>query len=245
MRFLLISALLAATAMLGGCAHPVDVAPDLTRVPDRASLESKHPARIGYYVPAELMALEVTTAGGGGDNIRYFPYRDIDAGYERALGNVFSGVVRLSAVPAPSAMKLQGIDYVVQPQIVTSSGSTGLFTWPPTNFTVDLTSSVRDADGKQVANPRVVGVGTAETGQLLFQHGFAGSRAMEDALGKTQAALRELKLSAHTSPMPAQQALPPASSVETRLTTLKNLKDKGMLTPGEYEKKRVEILNAL
>lgn len=250
MKLVVATITLVFTILLGGCAHPITVAPDLVKVNGLTGDSSKTSANVGYYIPADLMSLEVTTPGGGGDNVRYFPYRDIQSGYERALNNVFTSVVRLPGAPDFSRMRQQGIQYVIQPQLVTSSGSTGFFTWPPTNFTVDLTNSVRDADGKLVANPRVVGVGTAETGQRMFNHGFAGSRAMEDALSKAQAALQELKLQTSAQTQTQAQTVSASSkqadtSVEKRLTTLKDLKDKGILTQGEYERKRQEILDTL
>jgi hypothetical protein len=45
-----------------------------------------------------------------------------------------------------------------------------------------------------IADPRVVGVGMAETSERLVDHGFAGRRAMEEALMKTHSALQQIKL---------------------------------------------------
>ncbi|MDP9940865.1 SHOCT domain-containing protein [Ectopseudomonas alcaliphila] len=229
------------TVLISGCAHPIKVEPDATKIYSANITPSKHSANVGYYIPADLLALEVTTPGGGGDNVRYYPYRDIESGYRQVLDNVFTGVVKLPSPPDLSRAKQQGLDYIIQPQIVTSSGSTGFFTWPPTNFTVDLTSNVRDSSGKIVANPRVVGVGTADS-ERLFDHGFAGRRAMEDALLKAQTALSELDLTPHEIPIPIDRA---ETSTEKRLITLQDLKNKGLLTKDEYEKKKQEILKSL
>jgi hypothetical protein len=232
--------------LLAGCAHSITVSPDLTNINNHSENFDQTSIDVAYHIPPELLSLEVTTPGGGGDNVRYFPYRDIEAGYERALNNVFSSVVNLTATPDFSRVKKQGIDYVIQPQLVTSSGSTGFFTWPPTNFTVDLTSNVRDASGKVVFAPRVVGVGVAETAERLREHGIAGERAMEDALTKMQASLRDLQFeprSQDTLPRELNPSLNP--SIAARLLRLKALKERELLTQGEYEAKRSEILESL
>lgn len=241
MKFLITTASLVIATFLSGCAHPIKVEPDATKIYSATITPSKSSANVGYYIPADLLALEVTTPGGGGDNVRYYPYRDIESGYKQALDNVFTGVVKLPSPPDFSRAKQQGLDYIIQPQIVTSSGSTGFFTWPPTNFTVDLTSNVRDSSGKIVANPRVIGIGTADS-ERLFDHGFAGRRAMEDALLKTQSALGELSFVPHEISTPINQT---ETSTEKRLSTLLDLKNKGLLTKDEYEKKKQEILKTL
>jgi hypothetical protein len=177
-----------ALAMAAGCAHPIKVAPDAAKVERVSTTAPKLAANIGYYIPPEVSSVEVTTAGGGGDNIRYYPYTDIEPGFEKMLSNVFTGVVKLNSITDLPGIAHGGTQYIVQPVIVTSSGGSGLFTWPPTNFTVDLTCTVRDTSGALLATPRVVGTGSAETGERLRQHGIAGERAMEDALTKMQAA---------------------------------------------------------
>lgn len=246
MKLLKLLLAIAIVGTLAGCAHSINVAPDLTKIDGQSEGFDYRSASVGYHIPSDLLSLEVTTPGGGGDNVRYYPYRDIEAGYERVLSNVFSGVVKLSSTPDYARIKQLGIDYIIQPQIVTGSGSTGFFTWPPTNFTVDLTNSIRDENGIVIADPRVVGVGTAETTERLSEHGVAGKRAMNDALSKMQAALLELKLGAPSKNESLKhENSPMRSSVSSRLGNLKEIKDKGLITKSEYEAKRKEILNSL
>ncbi|MDX9844776.1 MAG: SHOCT domain-containing protein [Aquabacterium sp.] len=238
---------------LAGCAHPIKVEPDTSKLQALGTNTEKSNAIVGYYIPDSLINLEVTTPGGGGDNVRYFPYRDIEIGYKQTLKNVFKDATRLIATPDFSRLKQQGIDYVIQPEILTNSGSTGFFTWPPTNFTVDLTNNIRDANGRHLANVRVVGNGSANN-ERIFDHGFAGRRAMEDALQKTQNALIELRLP-HTKnqystegefkPQAPIGESPVPRATSERLSTLQDLKDKGLLSQSEYDKKRAEILNSL
>jgi Short C-terminal domain len=239
--------LICATAALAGCAHAIKVAPDIMKVERTATAPPRVTANVGYFIPPEVSSVEITTQGGGGDNVRYFPYRDIEGGYQKMLSNVFTGVVKLASLTDLPNASRDRIDYVVVPTIVTGSGGAGFFTWPPTNFTVDLTCNVRDAVGTQIASPRVVGTGSADTSERLHDYGFAGERAMEDALVKMQAAMFEIKFPSATSTIrPAQPQLPavPSAAVD-RLAQLKELKDKGLISEAEYEAKRKAILDTL
>lgn len=227
--------------VLAGCAHPIQIAPNLDRIERDSASEPRLAAKVGYYIAPEAIAAEITTAGGGGDNVRYYPYRDMEAGYQKMLSNVFTSVVKLSSISDRAALVRDDIAYVIVPAVITSSGGSGFFTWPPTNFTLDLTSQVRSTDGRLIASSRVVGMGTAETGERLTEHGIAGKRAMEDALRKMEKALLEVKFSgAARSPLaPAQ------NSTAERLNSLKELNDSGAITAQEYDAKRKAILEDL
>lgn len=173
------------SALLSGCAHPIKINPELNKLPPSSS-PTKINAHIAYYIPPELSSLEVTTPGGGGDNIRYYPYKDIEAGYAQILNNTFTNVHKLQTENAVTSTS-NNIDYIIQPTIITNSSSTGFFTWPPTNFTVDLTSNIRRLLDNKMTNVRAVGIGyVANDTDRLLDHGIAGRKAMEDALLKTQ-----------------------------------------------------------
>jgi len=200
--------------------------------------------KVAYYIAPETAALEITTPGGGGDNVRYYPYRDIEVGLRRVLATVFRTVVKLATAPTPGALSSEGVAYVIVPAIVTTSGGSGFFTWPPTSFTVDLTSQVRAADGSTVVSPRVVGLGSAETGERMLDHGLAGRRAMEDALRKMQAALAEV------APRLAQTTQKPSApraegSLTDRLIRLKELRERNLITEEEYLARRKALLDSL
>ena len=232
---------LALATVITGCAHPIQISPDLTKIERAASGEPRLGVKVGYYIPPEVAAAEITTAGGGGDNVRYFPYRDMEAGFQKVLSNVFTDVVKLSSFSNLPTRDKDSLAYVIIPVLVTSSGGSGFFTWPPTNFTVDLTSQVRDGEGKFVASPRVVGTGTAETGERLSDHGIAGKRALEDALQKMQKALTDVDFKEVSRGPPTSLN----GSVEERLTRLKQLRESGAITQQEYESNRKAILEAL
>lgn len=229
-------ALLSALVLVG-CAHPIDVAPDLSRL--NASSPNRIAAKVGLHIPPDLSSLEVTTPGGGGDNVRYAPYAAIAPGFQRMLSNVFETVVPVASVaPAEAGAAL---DYVMVPTVVTNSGGSNLFTWPPETFTVDIMSTIRDKNGRVVATPRVVGTATATTGERISDHGFSGRRAFEDALRKMEVAIREWG----TSPQPAKSSTARGSTVEERLKELKDLFERKLITEQEYEAKRKAILTDL
>lgn len=227
--------------VIAGCAHPIQVSPDLARLERAPDAPPRLALKVGYYIPTDVASVEITTAGGGGDNVRYYPYRDMESGFQKVLSNVFASVVKLTSVSDGPTRSRDGLNYVIVPAVVTSSGGSGFFTWPPTNFTVDLTTQVRDTDGRAITSPRVVGTGSAETGERLSEHGFAGKRAMEDALLKMQAALFEANFRGVSQPRPMANQ----SSTAERLAKLKELRDAGLLTEREYEQKRKEILDSL
>lgn len=183
--------LFAVITLLSGCAHPIDVAPNQTKLLPTTNTQ-KINARIAYYIPAELMSLEVTTPGGGGDNVRYKPYKAIEVGYAQILNNTFTNVHKLNTENDVKSATSENIDYIIQPVIITSSGSTGFFTWPPTNFTVDLTSEIKKLLNKKTTSIRVVGTGSSDLSEQLLDHGITGKKAMEDALLKTQNSLLNL-----------------------------------------------------
>jgi hypothetical protein len=232
-----------ALVMVAGCAHPIKVTPDITRL---ERVPSPIGAVVGYYIPGVASSVEVTTHGGGGDNVRYFPYNDIEPGFEQMLSNVFSGVVKLTSITNLPSVSYGGPDYVIQPVIVTSSGGSGLFTWPPTNFTVDLTCNIRDSSGSLFASPRVVGTGSADTSERLHDHAIAGKRAMEDTLVKMQAAMLETKFASTITAAPRTTTPSPTTTGDgDRLAHIKDLRDRGLITQEEYEAKRKAIVDAL
>jgi hypothetical protein len=89
----------AVVVILSGCAHPIKIAPDIAKIEQNGNASARIMASVGYYIPPELESLEVTTPGGGGDNVRYYPYRAMEPGFKKMLSNVFSGVVKLPAAP--------------------------------------------------------------------------------------------------------------------------------------------------
>lgn len=173
--------------LLSACAHQIVIAPDLAKLETGGVAPLKK--TVGLYVSPDDKARQVTTAGGGGDKVSYFPYRDLETGVYRMLINVFEKVVIMKSPTDSDAFKRDGVALVVTPTILTESGSQSLLRWPPTSFTVRLTCAVSDPTGRGVVQPTVEGVGKATLSEIIADVSIAGKRASQDSLGKMQRAL--------------------------------------------------------
>jgi hypothetical protein len=182
--------LVAFAIVLTGCARPLVIAPNIDKI--TASTTDKSIAKnAGYYVADDTRAKEVTTPGGGGDKVNYFPYRDIETAFYKMLDNVFDNVTKLKAPEDTEAISKNKLSYIVTPAIVTNSSSPSAFTWPPTKFSVELTCNITDSAGNKVMSLKVLGEGAAEFDEFKSDYSLSGRRATEDALMKMQKALLE------------------------------------------------------
>ncbi|WP_394788219.1 hypothetical protein [Rhodoferax sp.] len=190
-RFFYILTSLLACVVLFGCAHPINLSPDTKAIKNDGTPTINK--QVGYYLPETAKALEVTTPGGGGDKVRYFPYRDLEPGLYQALSSVFSGVTKVKDPKDAADLKSKGIALLITPEIVTSSSSESAFTWPPTKFGIQLTCAITDGDGKTLETVSVRGEGQAEFSE--FKHNFylSAVRASNDVLDKLIKALGEAK----------------------------------------------------
>jgi hypothetical protein len=183
---------LALIGVISGCAHPMTITSDIESLAG-ASSAARIPKHVGLYIPAEDLSKEVTTAGGGGDKVSYRPYADMQTGIYKMLSNVFQDVTLLKSPTDTSTNGKSALSYIVRPEIVTSSSSSGVLTWMATDFTVQLTCRMTDPGGNSVVSVPVSGTGHAEFSELKSDFSLAGRRAAHDALLKAQAALLEQK----------------------------------------------------
>ena len=219
--------------LISGCAHNINISPDIP------SLSQPQPTKsaksIGYYF-IEALDKEVTTSGGGGDQVKYKPYRDLATGLYKMYSNLFSGVTQLNSQAEAGSSK---VDYIAAVGISTSSSSPSLFTWPPTVFTLNLTTDISDVKGNALGNLRASGEGRAEFSEFKGDHGLSGKRASQDALNKMQE---------HTFSAPffaANKTTPSGGSAskEERLKELKRLFDMGLITEPVLLERQRGILN--
>jgi len=147
--------------------------------------------KVAYFMPDALRTVEVTTPGGGGDKVRYFPYRDIEPGLYKALSEVFTSVTKVQSLTDTAALQANGISMLITPEITTNSSSDGAFTWPPTQFSVNLVCTITDANRKPLQTVRVSGEGAATFSEFKSNHSLAAVRASNDALAKLVKALGE------------------------------------------------------
>jgi len=196
-------ALFAAALALTGCAHHLQIAPDLAKIERPAEAKPKIQANVAYYINDNLRKEEKITPGGGGDKVTTAPYRDLEVGFYKMLGNVFENVTLLKTQGDGNAIAQQHIDYIITPVVTPNSSSSSVLTWPPTHFSIDLACDISDANGKLLYRKQVVGEGNAEFSEFKSDFALSGKLAMQDALLKMQAQLLELPVNAKSGAAPA------------------------------------------
>lgn len=178
-----------ALALLSGCAHPILIGPERTKLPTASTAVPPKAMSVGYFISDAERARRVITPGGGGDKIEYSPYKDLEPGLFRVLGNVFSDVHVLKSIEDKAYIVDKGIKVILRPTIGTNSSSPSLFTWPPTDFEVLIDVLAIDASGTSVWKTTVSGKGKAEFSEFKADFGLAAKRASEAALTNLQTAL--------------------------------------------------------
>lgn len=228
--------LLGMVFMLGGCAHPIMIAPDLATV--GTAQQTKSSKSIGYYL-AESVEKEVTTSGGGGDNVKYKPYKDLETGLYKMYASIFSSVTLLSSSNDPARLKL---DYIAAVEISTSSSSPSLFTWPPTVFTLNLANDISDAKDTLLGNLRTSGEGRAEFSEFKSDFGLAGKRASQEALNKMQGLLISTPFLGKSLDETTKVG-GVGNSKEGQLKELQRLYGSGLITEAVFNERQRAVLN--
>ena len=171
-----------AISTLGACAHPITINPSTS--PQRTENSSYSTKVAGYVMTDTDRDKQVTTEGGGSEKVNYFPYKDLEKGIRDVLNSIYSDVVLVRSPSDFEAIKRDGVGIVFAPEIYTTSNSNSVFTWPPTQFAIDLSSTVTDATGNMLARVRVSGQGAASFSEFKEDFGLAGRRAAQDAFEK-------------------------------------------------------------
>lgn len=158
--------------LLNACAHPISIVP--TSTPQKSGVQVVK--RVGYVITDQNKNKQVTTPGGGGDNITYYPYKDLEKSIRDALKSVYVEVVALTSTNDEVA-KSNKLNLIFVPEITTTSKSESMLTWPPTHFYINLTCSVLGEDEKLVDTFIVSSDGYAEFSEFKQDFGLAGRRA--------------------------------------------------------------------
>ncbi|CAN7657572.1 hypothetical protein LJR130_005072 [Variovorax sp. LjRoot130] len=185
--FVRLCAATAVVAVLAGCAHPIVVSAEKTPERVESQLVQK---KVAYAMTDADRAKEVTTEGGGGDRVSYYPYRDLEKAIREALRSVYADVIVIRSAADANAMRDSGVALVFTPEIKTTSGSPSPFTWPPTRFTSEIACKVTDASGQEVASVRAAGSGNAEFSEFKSNFSLAANRAGSDVASKLSAEIR-------------------------------------------------------
>ncbi len=185
--------LVALLALGGGCAHTIVIGPDVSRLP--ADNPAASTGAVGYYISAEDRARAVTSGGGGGDSVKYTPYKDLEAALFRVLSNHFAQVYSIKSAQDRAFIQEKGIRFVFTPKFSTTSASSSLITWPPTEFTLTIRIDAIDREQKSVWQTEVTGKGQATFDEFKRDYALAAGRAGLDAFLQLQAKLAEFPAS--------------------------------------------------
>ncbi len=173
---------------LSACAHPITINPSST--PQRNEDHPYSTKLVGYVITDADRAKQVTTEGGGGDRVSYFPYKDLEKGIRDVLKSLYGDVILVQSPSDFEVFKRDGVALIYAPEIYTTSNSDSIFTWPPTQFSIDLSCTVTDSNGNILSRLRVTGQGTASFSEFTSDFGLAGRRAAKDALEKLTTEIR-------------------------------------------------------
>lgn len=164
-----------AASLFFGCAHPIVITPDVSQL-DRNQVQSIA-CPVGYVITDADRETAVETPGGGGDKVKYYPYKELEPGLFKVLSNVFQRAYLMKSQTDTAQVKANGIRFVFVPVIKTDSSSTGLFTWPPTDFKAELACKALDTEGKVIWEKTVTGSGHAEFAEFKTDLPLAAKRA--------------------------------------------------------------------
>jgi len=162
---------------IAACAHPITIIPNKTPERIETSLSTK---KVAYVISEADRNNQVTTSGGGGDKVTYYPYRDLEKAIRDALRAVYTDVIAIQSNADTKTIADNNISLIYTPEITTTSSSDSAFTWPPTYFRVELTCSANEPNGKELTKLKVTGSGNAEFSEFKINTGLAGSRASSD-----------------------------------------------------------------
>lgn len=173
--------------VLVGCAHPIVITPDLQTI-DRASVNPIDKT-VAYYIATADREKEVITPGGGGDKVKYYPYKELEPALRKVLNNLFRSVKRVDNPTDTAFLQANDITYVFQPEITTTSRSDSLITWPPTEFTISLNCVAFDRSGNTVWQKKIDAKGEAAFSEFLGDFSLSAKRATEAAFKQLQSEL--------------------------------------------------------
>jgi hypothetical protein len=222
-------------ALISGCAHPLNISPDISAINKGTPIE-KSAKNISYYF-SEDIEKEVTTPGGGGDKVKYKPYKELDTGIYKVLSDNFKSVVMLKGGVVQSK---SDNDLVAEITISTNSSSSSAFTWPPTLFGINISTDLLNPKTGKKEKVLVVGEGRAEFSEFKSNFNLSAKRASEDALNKLSAAIAGASLLKAESSDEGKSA---GNSKEVRLRELKRLFDGGLIDTVVYNERLKAILS--
>ena len=183
-RHLLITLL---AGLFFGCAHPIVITPDVSKL-ERNEVQ-QIACNVGYVITDVDRETAVITPGGGGDKVRYFPYKEMEPALFKVLSNMFQRAYPMKSQSEAASIKGNDIKFIFVPKIKTDSSSTSIFTWPPTDFTIELGCTAINSDGKVLWEKTFTGKGHAEFSEFKTDMPMAAKRATLQVMQEFQKGL--------------------------------------------------------
>ncbi|MFT5722341.1 MAG: hypothetical protein ACI9W6_002670 [Motiliproteus sp.] len=171
-------AVLASLVVISGCAHNIQISPDLEKIRQVRPMVTID-KNVAYYISAANKEKEVTTPGGGGETVVYKPYADSEGALNTVLSNQFSRVYSLDSIYNKKYLHEKNISYIFIPEITTNSSSSSTFTWPPTEFTINLFFKALDQEGNIILEKDLTSTGNAEFSEFMDDFPLAARRSSE------------------------------------------------------------------
>lgn len=163
--------------IITGCTHNITINPP----PDFSNSNAiKIDKNVVYVMSDSDRIKEVTTQGGSGETVKYFPYRDLEMTIRETLKLIYKSVSVINTPNDTASIKQFNASYIFAPEITTSSSSPSSFTWPPTKFSIEMILNITNINGDLIARPRAIGNGFAEFSEFKNDFGLAGKRAASD-----------------------------------------------------------------
>lgn len=165
-----------------GCAHSITITPPLHTVDvDGVTKVEKN---VGYFISQENLKKRVITSAGGGDKVKYFPYKESEPILKKVLSNRYKNVYAIPALDDGQFIATNYISYIFIPKIDTESSSRSSWVWPPTDFTMSIDCKVLDPSGQEIWQTSVQGEAHIGIPDATRVHGLAGGKATKDAFSK-------------------------------------------------------------
>lgn len=174
-----VCAALFSLVILSGCAHNIQLNPDLAKLRE-IETSPVIDKSVGYYISVENKQKKVTTPGGGGDKVTYKPYADTEGALNTVLSKIFSRVYSINSVDDTKYISEKDISFIFIPEIITNSSSSSAFTWPPTEFTINLSCKAIDSNGLTIWEGTIQSKGNAEYSEFKSDFSLAARRASEN-----------------------------------------------------------------
>ncbi len=70
---------------------------------------------VGYYISPENLNKSVVTPAGGGDKVKYLPYKESEPVLKTILANIFFNVYQVPSLDDPQFISSRNISYVFIP----------------------------------------------------------------------------------------------------------------------------------